>query len=214
MHNKFKDGGDEGEDGGNPGESNQNEEINPIQEASKTTETKVNEVKNIISSVNEEKLTNKQNEIILPKEDEDFDFNNPVKCYFEKVKIVTDEAKNNSELGSFGMFYCEKESVGNYKCDQEDLLCCPNCMKKVQKIYHLNEKYLVNHRGKVCTLKNNQMYCKGKYRKEVVVNGITYSYNYVCGHSGQCDGCKRLTQFVDKYYPPKLLEKLRQRKKK
>ena len=216
--NKFKGEEEDLEEVVNPVETNQKEETNPNPETSETTETKENIVNNINTSAKEDKFKNNQNEIKLPKEEDDFDYNNPIKSYFEKVKIPTQEELKEKvkdlDIGSYGMFYCEKEYIGNFKCDQGDLLSCPTCMKRNQKLYNLNPKYLINHRGKVCTLKNDQMYCKGKYRKDVEVNGITYSYNYVCGHSGQCDGCKRLTQFVDKYYSPKLLEKLRQRKKK
>ncbi len=58
------------------------------------------------------------------------------------------------------------------------------------------------------------MYCKGKFSKLDEKNkGIKYSYNYVCGHSGQCDSCKSLTHIMDKYFDPALMKKLVERDK-
>lgn len=231
MFNKFNADDNDGQEGESPEESKPNPEITPNpnitpnpeitpnQEITPSSEIKSNVLVDSGTNVKEEKLESAQNEVVFPKEEDDFDFNNPVRCNFKKLKFKKNDVPLTSEElnkfgGSYGMFYCEKEYIGEFKCSPENNLSCPSCMKLNQKYYGLNSKYLINHRGKVCTLKNNKIYCKSKLRKEEKseINGITYSFNYVCGHSGQCDGCKRLTEFVDKYYSPKLLEKLRNKK--
>ena len=156
-----------------------------------------------------------QSETQLPKED-DFDFKEPVKSYFNKIQIVQDKSKfTEDELknygGSFGMFYCEKKFGDELFCDQESLLSCPNCMKLNQRMYGLKPHYLLNSKGRVCTYKRNKIYCNGKFQKEDNQNGIVYSYNYVCGHSGQCDACKKLSKHYELYFDKNLLEKLRKR---
>ena len=70
---------------------------------------------------------------------------------------------------------------------------------------------LLNDKGRVCTYKRNKIYCNGKFQKEDNQNGIVYSYNYVCGHSGQCDACKKLSKHYELYFDKNLLEKLRKR---
>ena len=94
---------------------------------------------------------------------------------------------------------------------------CPNCMKNTQKKYGLKPHYLINSKGRVCTYKRGKMYCKGKFRKLELDNGqnkgIKYSYNYVCGHLGQCDSCKSLTKLMDKYFGGELMKKLVERDK-
>ena len=59
------------------------------------------------------------------------------------------------------------------------------------------------------------MYCKGIFTRieddKIEANKIKYSINYVCGHSGQCDSCKSLTQKMEKYFGPTLFKKLKER---
>ena len=84
-------------------------------------------------------------------------------------------------------------------------------MKLNQKYYGLRPNYLVNDKGRICTFKNNKIYCKGKLTKEVFIGSIKYTYDYVCGHSGQCKSCQELTQVMNKYFDPDLLKKLSKR---
>ena len=167
-----------------------------------------------IPGINKENEDQPQKEE-LPKEDT-FNYKEPVKSYFKNVQIVKNESKfSEKEMdnfsASYGMFFCETKFGDELFCDQESLLSCPNCMKLNQRMYGLKPHYLINDKGRVCTYKRNQIYCNGKFLKEDNVNGIVYSYNYVCGHSGHCDACKKLSKHFDKYFDKKLLEKLRKR---
>ena len=144
---------------------------------------------------------------------------NRVISYIKKIKLVEnskreeifskEDLENYNE--SYGIFYCDKNNGIDGQCCQPEQLFCPNCMKLNQRMYGLKPHYLINDKGRVCTYKRNQIYCNGKFLKEDNVNGIVYSYNYVCGHSGHCDACKKLSKHFDKYFDKKLLEKLRKR---
>ena len=214
---KFKQGDDDGVEGDE--EEKQEEQK---QEEQKQEETNENKEEKCEREEEEEKNKNKfksgyenQSETQLPKED-DFDFKEPVKSYFNKIQIVQDKSKFTEEElknygGSFGMFYCEQKFGDELFCDQESLLSCPNCMKLNQRMYGLKPHYLLNSKGRVCTYKRNKIYCNGKFQKEDNQNGIVYSYNYVCGHSGQCDACKKLSKHYELYFDKNLLEKLRKR---
>ena len=150
-------------------------------------------------------------------ENEDFfirpinNFKNKVFKYNFKKKQI--EKFKKTTFDSYGLFFCYKSNGLGGECMGEQI-CCPVCMKKNQKLYGLMKHYLVNDRGRICTFKNNSIYCKGKFKKKDKQNNIDYSFYYVCGHSGQCDACKRLTKVMDKYYDSNLLEKLRKRDKK
>ena len=214
MKNKF------GQEGGaieGDEEEKEEEQKQEEQKPEQKTETKQ-------GPIEKEEETNKskiksgyetQSEVQLPKEDA-FDFREPVKSYFDKIQIVQDKSKfTEKELdkygGSYGMFYCEKKFGEELFCDQASLLSCPNCMKLNQRMYGLKPHYLLNDKGRVCTYKRNKIYCNGKFLKEDDQNGIVYSYNYVCGHSGQCEACKKLSKHYELYFDKNLLEKLRKR---
>ena len=130
--------------------------------------------------------------------------------YEDKLDENTKKVLNES----YYVFYCgKKNEATNLICEAENL-SCPNCMKNNQKLYGLKSSYLINDRGRVCSFKHGKIYCNVQLIKEENKKGIIYSYPYVCGHSGQCDACERLTPLVDKYYDAKTLEKLRERDKK
>ena len=219
--NKFKNEDDEAIEGDE--DEKQEEQKQEEQKTVEQTETKEELVIKSDTEKKEEE-TNKskiksgyktQSEIQLPKEDA-FDFKEPVKSYFKKIQIVQDKSKfSQKELhnygGSYGMFYCEKKFGEELYCDQASLMSCPNCMKLNQRMYGLKPHYLINDKGRVCTFKRNQIYCNGRFLKEDDQNGIIYSYNYVCGHSGQCDACKKLSKHYALYFDKNLLEKLRKR---
>ena len=150
-------------------------------------------------------------------EDED-NFFEPVNYFKNKIDIdhFSDQEINNLidiTKSSYRLFFCDKSNGLGGNCMGYQI-CCPDCMKKNQKLYGLRKHYLINDKRSFCTFKNNSIYCKGKFKKIVKQNGIEYSLLYVCGHSGQCDACKRLTKVMDKYYDSNLLEKLRKRDKK
>ena len=131
------------------------------------------------------------------------------KSYFNKFKLAKNEKDFPKEqlkkfIASYGYFNCKTNC-------KEGELSCPECMKLNQKYYGLRPNYLVNDKGRICTFKNNKIYCKGKLTKEVFIGSIKYTYDYVCGHSGQCKSCQELTQVMNKYFDPDLLKKLSKR---
>ena len=146
-----------------------------------------------------------------------------IESKFKKIKVS--EKRTDSfppeqldNLGSYGIFYCyQNNPASKEKCEPEKTIC-PNCMKKTQKLYGLKPHYLINSKGRVCTYKRGKIYCKGKFSKfeddyykgKNNVN-IKYFYNYVCGHSGQCESCKSLTEKMDNYFSPDLMKKLKER---
>jgi hypothetical protein len=216
--NKFDKKDDDGIEGGEEEEEKKEEEQ---EEKKEEPEKKIEKEKSEGTPSGAKGIPgmNKENEdfqkVELPNENTP-DFREPVKSFFKNVKIVKNESKfTTNQLDNFGesygMFYCNTKFGDELFCDQTNLLSCPKCMKLNQKMYGLKPHYLLNDKGRVCTYKRNQIYCNGKFLKEADVNGIVYSYNYVCGHSGHCDACKRLSKHFDKYYDKNLLEKLRKR---
>ena len=158
------------------------------------------------------------------------------RCYLNHVKIEKNKKDFPNEIFkkyiiSYGYFNCgepEKNEKG-YEIDGKMIcpeymkhnhcgdicssgeLSCPECMKLNRKYYGLRPNYLVNERGRICTFKNNKIYCNKKLTKEEFIKGIKYTYEYVCGHSGQCEPCQNLTKLMDKYFDPDLVKKLRKR---
>lgn len=148
-----------------------------------------------------------------------------IKSQFKKINlsekrtdaVPEDQLKN---LGSYGIFYCyQNNPATGQKCEPEKLIC-PNCMKNTQKIYGLKPHYLINSMGRVCSYKKGKIFCKGKFSKleddyynDKNKTQIKYCYNYVCGHSGQCESCKSLTEKMKNYLDSGLLEKLKERDK-
>ena len=142
---------------------------------------------------------------------------NTLQCFFKNIKISKKEDSSNSNFNeSYGIFFCNKKNdITKLNCEPGNEIC-PNCMKNTQKKYGLKPHYLINSKGRVCTYKRGKIYCKGKFSKleENDINkGIKYSYNYVCGHSGQCDSCKSLTKIMDKYFDAAIMKKLIERDK-
>ena len=202
--------GDEAEEG----EEEENQEEKTEIEEEKEKEKKEIEINK--SKIKQNSAENSKTPAI--KEDK-FDWEHPVVSFFKNVEIVKNESKISKEDmkkkygASYGMFYCDSKYSDEIICDQQSLLSCPNCMKLNQKLYGLKPHYLINDKGRVCTYKKNIIYCNGKFFKEDQNNeyGITFSYEYICGHSGQCDACRRLTKLFDKYFDKNLLDKLRKR---
>ena len=158
-------------------------------------------------------LNSQKEEKVLPDGNDFTHF----ECFFKKIKInkknidsfPPDIIKNWNE--SYGIFCCYKDNeITKEKCEPEKELC-PNCMKNTQKIYGLKPHYLINSMGRVCTYKKNKIYCLGKFSKIIEEKNIKYSINYVCGHSGQCDSCKSLSEKMNKYFGSKLMDKLLER---
>ena len=140
--------------------------------------------------------------------------------YFKKINIPKIENKNMDNFDiHYGWFYCGQtnEASGN-KCELGKEIC-PKCMKRTQKIYNLKPHYLINSNGRICTYKNNKIYCLAKLQrieseiksKENQKAEIDYSIDYTCGHTGQCDPCKNLTSIMDKYFGANLMKKLKKR---
>ena len=165
-------------------------------------------------------------DLVITKDKKELDFypaqeihNDKVESHFKRIKLVKNESlftkdflKNN--LNSYKYFSCGKKNpaTGKY-CDCESL-SCPDCMKNNRKMYDLRWDYFINDRARLCSFKKNKVYCNGRFKKVDKIDGIEYSYFYVCGHSGQCEPCSRLNQVIDKYLDPKQLEKLRKRDEK
>ena len=142
-----------------------------------------------------------------------------VENHFKRIKLVQDKSlfdkdflKNN--LNSYQYFSCYKKNPATGDECACEKLSCPECMKNNQKMYNLRWDYFINDKARLCSFKKNKVYCNGRYKKVDKIDGIEYSYFYVCGHSGQCEPCSRLNQVIDKYLDPKQLEKLRKRDEK
>ena len=145
---------------------------------------------------------------------------NTLISYFKKINIPEIDKINTDNFESqYGWFYCGQtnEANGN-KCELGKEIC-PKCMKRTQNIYKLKPHYLINSNGRICTYKNNEIYCLGKLQriesetksKEGKKSEIDYCIDYTCGHTGQCEPCKNLTQIIDKYYDANLIRKLKKR---
>ena len=159
-------------------------------------------------------------EKVLPEGNE-FDH---IECFFKKIKKNFKDI-NKKNIDSFppeiiknwnkdyGIFYCNKENeITKEKCEPEKEICA-DCMKNTQKMYGLKPHYLINSMGRVCTYKKGNIFCLGKFSKIIEENKINYSINYVCGHSGQCNSCKSLTEKKEKYFGSFLMNKLLERDK-
>ena len=141
-----------------------------------------------------------------------------IQCYFKKLNVKKPETNSDSKVpddkdfvDSVGLFYCNKNNdITNKKCEMDKEIC-PKCLKKAQKLYGLKPHYLINSMGRVCTYKNKKMYCKGKFYRIENKNNIQYHIDYVCGHSGQCDSCRSLTQYMKGYFGDKLMNDLKKR---
>ena len=166
------------------------------------------------------KKNSQKEEVVFP-EGEDF---NHIECFLKKIKLPEinkeqfkpEVIKNFNE--SYGIFFCDKKnSITNENCEPEKEIC-PTCMENTQKMYGLKPHYLINSKGRVCTYKKNKIYCLGKFSRmeddNKEKNKIMYSINYVCGHSGQCNSCKSMTEKMEKYFGSELMKKLQKRDKK
>ena len=145
---------------------------------------------------------------------------NSLISYFKKINIPKIDKINTDNFDAkYGWFYCGQtnEANGN-KCELGKEIC-PKCMKRTQNIYKLKPHYLINSNGRICTYKNNEIYCLGKLQridsetksKEGKKSEIDYCIDYTCGHTGQCEPCKNLTQIIDKYYDANLIRQLKKR---
>ena len=142
-----------------------------------------------------------------------------IECFFKKIDISNvrknlfqpEELKDFYE--NFGMFFCYKtnEITGSVCCPGN--LICPDCMRKTQKMYNLKPHYLINSMRRICTYRKNKICCHGKFTRIEEINKIKYAINYLCGHSGQCDSCKDLMKYKEKYFGEKLMKKLEKRDK-
>jgi hypothetical protein len=140
--------------------------------------------------------------------------------YFKKIKNpeIKDLDTNDYDK-EYGWFHCGKQNEANGGTCELGKEICPNCMKKTQELYKLKSHYLINSNGRICTYKKNKIYCLGKMTrvasetksKENKEIGINYSISYTCGHTGQCQPCKNLTNIMDKYFSPNLMKKLKKR---
>ena len=222
------------------GEDDGPKDIDEVREHLEQNENQPDEGPKVEDSKKEEKKEEKNNDDEKAPDEEDI-FNmirdndqkkekifpegkefNKLECYFKKIKIPSkkrtenvpeDQLKNLNE--SYGIFFCyQTNPATKCKCEPEKLIC-PNCMKNTQKIYGLKSHYLINSMGRVCTYKKGKIFCKGKFSKieddYYKTNNIKYCYNYVCGHSGQCESCQNLTEKMENYFDPNLMKKLKER---
>ena len=122
------------------------------------------------------------------------------------------------------IFYCESSDnkVNVMYCMKENGLC-QNCMKLNQKYHKLKSNYLINSAGRVCTYKRGKMLCLGKFqrikreKKNVGKCGesdIVYFLDLTCNGTIQCRPCEEIQKYMNKYYSPKMLEKLLKRDEK
>ena len=147
-----------------------------------------------------------------------------INCFFEKIKLpevdvnlIPSNAKNNFNE-KYKIFFCNNyNQLTNNKCEPGKEIC-PNCMKNTQKLYGLKPHYLINSEGRVCTYKKDKIYCLGKFSKIEDDNNsnihIKYSINFTCGHTGQCNSCKSMTEKMEKYFGITLMKKLKNRESK
>ena len=122
------------------------------------------------------------------------------------------------------IFYCESSDnkVNDMLCYKENELC-PKCMKLNQKYHKLKSNYLINSAGRVCTYKRGKMLCLGKFqrvKREIKNVGkcgesdIVYFLDLTCKGTIQCRPCEEIQKYMNKYYSPKMLEKLLKRDEK
>ena len=167
----------------------------------------------VIKHKNENKFYKFENNFLPSENNDKIDVDN---------SVVNDEKNINFFHKEEDIFYCESEDnqIDNLTCLIENELC-PNCQRLNQKYHKLKPNYLINGAGRVCTYRKGKMFCLGKFeriKKEAVIQAkgkeseIVYKLNLTCnGKNQQCGPCERMQKFMDKYYEPKILEKLLKR---
>ena len=163
---------------------------------------------------NEDEEENKNEKDIIYNENELIKFKN----YFKKIKVgfheelfSKDDIKYN--LQESNLFFCgEKNDITGLNCEKGNEIC-PSCMKKNQKLYGLKAHYLINAAGRVCTYRNNKLYCLCKYNRNEDKFGFEYSIIYICGQKQQCEPCKNLNKYINRYFSQKLMNNLKKRDK-
>ena len=157
-------------------------------------------------------IKNKEENDIIYNEKELKKFQN----YFPKIKIGFHEElfqKNdiNYNLDKTNFFFCglKNENTGLI-CEKGNEIC-PSCMKKNQKLYGLKNHYLINSAGRVCTYRKNKLYCQCKFSRIEEKFGFEYSIIYICGQKQQCEPCKNLTKYINRYFSQKLMNNLKKR---
>ena len=119
-----------------------------------------------------------KNEIIY-NENELIKFKNYIKKInigFHEELFSKDDIKYN--LQETNLFFCgEKNENTGLICEKGNEIC-PSCMKKNQKLYGLKPHYLINSAGRVCTYRNNKLYCQCQFNRNEERYGFEYSIIY------------------------------------
>ena len=148
----------------------------------------------------------------------------------EQKRIGKDNSVSHNE--KFGkifkadedIFYCDSsDNLVNGKWCMKENEFCPNCMKLNQQYHKLKRNYLINAAGRVCTYKKGKIFCLGKFERVNTENKklgkgqeskITYFLELTCNGKIQCQPCETIQKYMNKYYSPKMMEKLLKRDEK
>jgi len=166
------------------------------------------------NKIQEDEDENENEEDIIYNENELTKFKN----YFKKIKIKfheelfsKDDIKYN--LQESNLFFCGEINKNTGQICEKGNEICPSCMKKNQKIYGLKPHYLINSAGRVCTYRNNKLYCLCKFNRNEEKFGFEYSNIYICRPKQQCEPCRNLTKLMNRYFSQKLMNNLKKRDK-
>lgn len=191
----------------------ENEESENEKEENPDKKDEMPEEMNLIDIISQ---NSKKKNLVLPEGNELKKIENNFKkiTISQPKKELFDQETMKNFNEDYGIFYCGKNNnITNKECIAFNEIC-PNCMKNTQKMYGLKPHYLINSMGRVCTYKKKKIYCNGRFCRIEEKGKIKYSINYVCGHSGQCDSCQKLTEFMKSYFGKTLMTKLEERDKK
>ena len=139
-------------------------------------------------------------------------FNNiPEKLNFDIIKNLPLNLKYDIESD---LIYCFKDSKLDCECCK-DHICkpgnclCKNCMNKNKKYHCIKEYYLINKEGRVAKYINQTFQCYYFFTETYQYNNNTYIKKMRCNYLNTCKACKELTLLIGKYFPQKLIERLR-----
>ena len=134
-----------------------------------------------------------------------------IKPEFHEELFEKDDIKYN--LQESNLFFCgEKNENTRLNCEKGNEICL-SCMKKNQKLYGLKNHYLINSAGRVCTYRNNKLFCLCKFSRKEEKYGFEYSIIYECGKANQCKPCYNLTKYINRYFSQTLMNNLKKRDK-
>ena len=82
-------------------------------------------------------------------------------------------------------------------------------MNKNKKYHCIKEYYLINKEGRVAKYINQTFQCYYFFTETYQYNNNTYIKKIKFNYINTCKACKELTLLIGKYFPQKLIERLR-----